>query len=198
MIGYLTGKILEREPGRVLLDVGGVGYELAVPVSTFAALSGENEAPVSLHVHTRVREDAIDLYGFLTRPEKDLFEHLIAVNKVGPKVAIRILSGLSVEEIVAAIRGRNIVILSSIPGVGAKTAERIVLDLKGKVEGLAGEDESAVSSADGGMRQDLLSALVNLGYKAPAAARAIEEAIQDQPDAPFEILIRKSLHRLAR
>jgi holliday junction DNA helicase RuvA len=203
MIGYLRGTILERTPERILLDVGGVGYQVHVPLSTYyeierAAASG----PISLHIHTNVREDEISLFGFWTAREKLLFERLIAVSGIGPKLARVVLSGMAPEDLTLAIASADLGRLSTIPGIGKKTAERIVLELRDKMRDLAAElSQSGVS--DGIVRapdadQDVVSALVNLGYKPAQAERAVADARRDRPDAPFHELLRASLNRLSR
>jgi len=197
MIGYLRGKVLAKSPERVLLDVGGVGYELLVPVSTLveierAARDGE---AIGLHVHTHLREDAITLFGFWSEREKVLFEKLIAVSGIGPRLARVILSGMAPEDLVPAIAQGDSVRLATIPGVGKKTAERMVLELRDKVGPLA-EELPARGATEGG--QDVVSALVNLGYKRGPAERAVVEARRETPDGAFAELLRESLKRLSR
>jgi Holliday junction DNA helicase RuvA len=177
----------------VLVDVGGVGYLVQIPLSTFAAL-GELHAEVTLLIHTHVREDALSLYGFLTAREKQFFEMLISASGVGPALALRILSGLSVEELVPAIRTGDVPRLTRIPGVGKKTAERIVVELRDKM--LAVEEEAAQPAARAGLDGDVVSALVNLGYDTRAAEKAAEEA-RRAGAANFEAMLRAALQALS-
>src|SRR5438046_4256558 len=150
MIGQLRGRLADKRPNQVLVDVGGVGYIVAVPLSTYAAL-GELHTEVTLLIHTHVREDALSLYGFLSSREKHLFEMLLSASGVGPSLALQILSGMSAEELVPAIRGSDLGRLTRIPGVGRKTAERIVVDLKDKLEAVAGETEKPAASSPSGL-----------------------------------------------
>jgi len=196
MIGHLKGTVLAKSPERVLLEVGGVGYEVHIPVSTYYELDRLGDgAPASLHVHTHLREDAISLYGFWTETEKRLFERLIGVSGIGPRLARVILSGMPPAELIRAIAGGDLVRLSGIPGVGKKTAERMVLELRDRVREIAAPAE-AVAAGPGD--EDLVSALVNLGYKRPAAERAVVEARRAAPEADFSDLLRASLKRLSR
>src|SRR6202171_2461828 len=165
MIGQLRGRLAEKRPNQVLVDVGGVGYLVQVPLSTYAAL-GELHSEVSLLIHTHVREDALVLYGFVSSREKHFFELLLTASGVGPSLALKILSGMSVEELVPAIRGSDLVRLTKIPGVGRKTAERIVVELRDKLDSVTVLSESAEKSAPAspaGVEADVISALVNLG-----------------------------------
>jgi Holliday junction DNA helicase RuvA len=187
MIAHLRGKLLSKLPHQAIVEAAGVGYDVAISVTTFTALPAEN-AEVALHIHTQVREDTLALYGFLHRDEKRIFERLITVSGVGPKLAITILSGLSTDRLATAIRGQDHAMLIKIPGVGKKLAERLVVELKDKVEDLA--IQSAGPAAD-----DVLSALVNLGYSRPAAQKAIETAAAKDKSlaADFEHLFRGAL-----
>jgi Holliday junction DNA helicase RuvA len=200
MIGLLRGAVLARSPERVLLDVGGVGYEVWVPLSTFSELQRLPEgATARLHVHTHLREDALTLYGFWTEREKALFERLIGVAGIGPRLARVILSGLAPADLVAALAAGDALRLATIPGVGRKTAERMVLELRDKVADLAAAEPAAAPGpgappAD----EDLVSALVNLGYKRAPAERAVVEARRERPEADFPALLRASLQRLSR
>ncbi len=197
MIGHLKGTVIAKSPERVLLEVGGVGYEVHIPVSTYYELDRLGDgAAASLHVHTHLREDAISLYGFWTETEKRLFERLIGVSGIGPRLARVILSGLPPAELIRAIAGGDLVRLSGIPGVGKKTAERMVLELRDKVRELAAEPEAVAAAGPGD--EDLVSALVNLGYKRPLAERAVIEARRAAPEADFSDLLRASLKRLSR
>ena len=175
MIGLLRGRLLEKRPNQVILDVGGVGYLVAVPLSTFAAL-GELHAEVTLLIHTHVREDALSLYGFLSAREKHLFELLLGASGVGPSLALKILSGMNVEELVPAIRGGDLARLTKIPGVGRKTAERMVVELKDKLEAVVVEAEKPAPLLLPASRADVKSALINLGYDERTAEAAVAEA----------------------
>lgn len=202
MIAHLRGKLLSKKANRVLLDVAGVGYEVFIPVSTFYEL-GEPGAEVSLHIHTHVREDTLALYGFQTEREKNLFEKFLTVSGVGPKLAIAILSGLEMDELLPALRNGNLTTLVHIPGVGRKTAERLVLELREKLDDLAFPTAAAAPKPSpagelSGIDQDVLSALVNLGYARPAAEAAVREVRREKPQGDFEHLLRASLRLLAR
>src|SRR5262245_10773491 len=197
MIGQLRGRLADKRPNQVLVDVGGVGYLVAVPLSTYAAL-GELHTEVTLLIHTHVREDAFSLYGFLSSREKHFFELLLGASGVGPGLALKILSGMSVEELVPAIRSGDFARLTRIPGVGRKTAERMVVELKDKLEAVvvaAGDKPAAVSPA--GAEADVVSALVNLGYEQRAAESAVAEAKRSGGAANFEKLLRASLQVLS-
>jgi len=196
MIGLLRGRLLEKRPNQVILDVGGVGYLVAVPLSTFAAL-GELHAEVTLLIHTHVREDALALYGFLSAREKHLFELLLGASGVGPSLALKILSGMNVEELVPAIRSGDLARLTKIPGVGRKTAERMVVELKDKLEAVAVEAEKpAVAASSAGAEADVKSALINLGYDERTADSAVAEAKRQAGTSNFEKLLRASLATL--
>jgi Holliday junction DNA helicase RuvA len=187
--------VLRKAPQEVVLDVGGVGYRVAIPLSTFYRL-GEPGSDVTLLTHTHVREDVLALFGFLTGAEQGLFERLIAVSGVGPKLAVSILSGIEAPELVAALRTSDVPRLTRIPGVGKKTAERLVLELKDKMQGLvAGEDTPAVAEPQGG-KEDLVSALVHLGYSRPEAERGVAHALKEG-EGRFEDLLRRSLRALS-
>jgi len=195
MIAFLRGTLLEKHPNQVIVDVGGVGYDVAIPVSTFSALP-EAGKQVELRVHTHVREDAMALFGFASADEKALFEKLIAVSGIGPRLAITVLSGLATAELIGAIRTGQINLLIRIPGVGKKTAERMVLELRDRLEGLAGVAPAAGQPAAetlGAVGQDVLSALVNLGCGRPAAETAIRKAKAGGTPDEFEPLFRRAL-----
>lgn len=197
MIGYLQGSLLKATPERLLLDVQGVGYEVHVPLSTWYEIEKQGRTgKVALFIHTQVREDEIALFGFWTEREKALFEKLISVGGIGPRLARVILSGMAPDDLLGAIAAGDLARLSTIPGIGKKTAERMVLELKDKMRELAAElpERTAAAPAD----QDVVSALVNLGYKAAQAERAVAEAHREKPDAAFHDLLRASLHRLSR
>lgn len=195
MIGYLQGNLLKATPDRLLLDVQGVGYEIHIPLSTYYEIERrDTSGRIALYIHTQVREDEIALFGFWTEREKALFEKLIAVGGIGPRLARVILSGMAPDDLLGAIAAGDIGRLSTIPGVGRKTAERMVLELKEKMRGLAAELPERVPPAD----QDVVSALVNLGYRAAQAERAVADARRELPEAAFHDLLRASLHRLSR
>ncbi|HVO56911.1 MAG TPA: Holliday junction branch migration protein RuvA [Dongiaceae bacterium] len=195
MIGQLRGRLADKRPNQVLVDVGGVGYLVAVPLSTYAAL-GELHTEVTLLIHMHVREDALALYGFLSSREKHFFELLLGASGVGPTLALKILSGISVEELVPAIRTGDFGRLTKIPGVGRKTAERIVVELKDKLEAVTiSEDKQPASKA--GVEADVVSALSNLGYEARAAEAAVAEGKRAAGTASFEKLLKASLQVLS-
>jgi holliday junction DNA helicase RuvA len=198
VIAHLRGRILEKHPNRLVVDVEGVGYEVFVPLSTFYGL-GEPGSEIALRIRTHVREDAFLLYGFATILEQDLFERLIGVSGIGPKVALAVLSGIEPPELVRAIERGDLARLTAIPGVGKKTSERIVLELKDRlprVESPAvGPGASLVPS---GLREDLLSALTNLGYHRPLAEKAVDSAVKAAPAGTFEETLKRSLRELAK
>ena len=191
MIAHLRGRLLSKAPGHAIVECAGVGYDVVISVPTFAALAAEG-AEVSLHIHTVVREDTLSLFGFLDRSEKRLFERLITVSGVGPKLAVTILSGLNPERTVTAIRAQDHATLTRIPGVGKKLAERLVVELKDKLEDMA---TAPVTMSAGPAADDVLSALVNLGYQRPAAQKAIEAAVAKDKTAAedFDGLFRAAL-----
>ena len=194
MIARLSGTVLEKHPMRVVLDVGGVGYEVHVPLSSFGAV-GEPGTTLTLRVHTHVREDALMLYGFASPLEQRVFEHLISVSGIGPRLGLSVLSGLAPIELVQAIASGDVARLTTIPGIGRKTAERIVLELKEKLGAVAAADPTLPPS---GPREDLLSALVNLGYHRPSAEKAVDRVLREQPGADFEAALRGALKVLSR
>ena len=208
MIAYLSGKIIEKEANEVIIDVNGIGYAATIPLSTFYEL-GEAGEEVSLRIYTHVREDTLQLFGFNTLQERELFLKLITVSGIGPKVGISMLSGMNSEEIIAAIRTDNLPRLTSIPGIGKKTAERLVIELRDKVADLtaaatAGGEGSVVSSdgqttaSTNEIYDDALSALVNLGYQRNPAEKALKKAIQGGTEMSVQKLLRKSLQLLAK
>jgi len=202
MIAQLRGRILEKHPNRIVVDVGGVGYDVFVPLSTFYGL-GDAGSDISLRIHTHVREDALALYGFRTILEQDLFERLISVSGIGPKVALGVLSGIEPLELTRAIERSDVARLTAIPGVGRKTSERIVLELKDRLPRVQVEHAVAgeVEAAPGGVRDDVLSALVNLGYHRPLAEKAVEAATKmpgSTSDAGFEHMLKQALRELAK
>lgn len=195
MIGYLKGLLAEKKPNSLLLDVGGVGYLVNIPVSTFLELPEEGST-LALFIYTHVREDLLALYGFRTMREKLLFEKLISVSGIGPKVAISFLSGMSSDELIPAIQNADISKLSTIPGVGRKTAERVSLELREKIPQLM--SESAQVAAEKPMREDLISALVNLGYQQSLAERIVKHVLdKSKSDASFEELLKSALHGIS-
>ena len=199
--------MLSKQPTSAIVDVGGVGYEVVIPLSTFYEL-GENGSPVQLRIYTHVREDALQLFGFKTARERELFLQLISVNGVGPGLAIKLLSGMNADEMIASIRTNNLVRLVAIPGVGRKTAERLVVDLRDKIAALSSpalEEEFAAKAAAGGMpestdsmRDDAMSALANLGYQRAAAEKAVKNAVDEGGDLSVEVILRRSLRSLAK
>lgn len=194
MIGLLRGRLLEKRPNQLILDVGGVGYLVAVPLSTFAAL-GDLHNEVTLLIHTHVRDDSLALYGFLSAREKHLFELLLGASGVGPSLALKILSGMNVEELVPAIRSGDLARLTKIPGVGRKTAERMVVELKDKLESVAAEadKEKPAPSSPAGVEADVKSALLNLGYDERMVDAVLADARRTTGAANFEKLLRVSL-----
>lgn len=204
MIGYLSGKLLKKDANTVIIDVNGVGYEVTIPLSTFYDL-GEIGEDVELRIYTYVREDTLQLFGFKTLREKELYLKLISVQGIGAKSGISMLSGMSSDEIIVAIRTDDFVRLTSIPGVGKKTAERIVIELRDKLNdlqtgetvGTMSEDARPLEAVDA-VYDDALSALVNLGYQQNAAAKALKKAIQDGTEMSVQKLLRKSLQNLAK
>jgi holliday junction DNA helicase RuvA len=190
MIAHLRGRILHKYPDHVVVEAAGVGYQVAITVSTFSDLPAEG-SETQLHVHTHVREDTLALYGFLRSSEKQLFERLISVSGIGPKLAMTALSGMAADSLIAALRGNDLPALTRIPGVGKKTAERMVLELRDKLQGFA---SSAAAPAASQMDEDVISALVNLGYQRPAAEQALKRATPIAGKNPsFEQLFRQAM-----
>jgi Holliday junction DNA helicase RuvA len=194
MIAHLRGILIAKQPGQAIVECAGVGYDIAIGIPTFTALPSEG-AQVALHIHTQVSEDAIALFGFLDLDEKRLFERLITVSGVGPKLAVKMLSGLSPERTVAAIRAQDHASLTRIPGVGKKLAERLVVELKDKLDDFAAAPAATPTAKLGAAAEDVLSALVNLGYQRPAAIKAIETAVEREPATGenFDNLFRTAL-----
>ncbi len=195
MIGHLRGRLVDKRPNVVLVDVGGVGYQVSIPLSTFYAL-GDLHDDVTLLIHTHLREDSIALYGFLTSREKHFFEMLISASGVGPTLALKILSGMSVDDLVPAIRRGDLAQLVRIPGVGKKTAERIVVELRDKLAAMEAVQETAATTRTG-LEADVVSALLNLGYDRRAAEKATEEAQRDGAGKTFEALLKATLQQLS-
>ena len=206
MIAYLSGTLLYKQATAVILDVGGVGYEVAIPLSTFYELE-EAGSQVQLRIYTHVREDALQLFGFKTARERELFLRLISVSGVGPKLGITLLSGMSADEMIASIRTNNLARLTLIPGIGRKTAERLVMELRDKVAALsspeleeelgAKPEEPVVHTADT-VRADALSALLNLGYQRAAAEKAVGAVLAESSEISVESVLRGSLRKLAK
>ncbi len=204
MIAYLSGKLLEKEANSVIVDVNGVGYEVSIPLSTFYEL-GEIGSDVALRIYTYVREDTLSLFGFKTMREKELFLKLISVSGIGAKSGIGILSGMSADEIINAIRSNNLLRLNSIPGIGKKTAERIVIELRDKINTIsAGVVETSqnstttTTSSGNEVYDDAVSALTNLGYQRQAAEKALNQAMQEGTEMSVQKLLRRSLQLLAK
>jgi Holliday junction DNA helicase RuvA len=196
VIAHLSGTILAKQVQRLIVDVGGVGYDVHVPLSTFYAV-GEPGALVELHIHTHVREDALQLFGFATPLEQALFLRLIAVNGIGPKAALAVLSGIEPQDLVRAIRQGDIGRLTTIPGVGRKTAERLIVELRDRLSALTTEPAATDGDADD-VRADVLSALANLGYQRAAAEKATEKVLARSASREFETLLRDVLKEIAK
>jgi Holliday junction DNA helicase RuvA len=196
MIAHLRGKLLAKHPNQAIVETGGVGYDVTITVPTFSDLPGVG-GEVALHVHTHVREDALALYGFLRSAEKQLFEKLITVSGIGPKLAITILSGMAADEMVAAIRGNDVARLTRIPGIGKKTAERMVLELRDKLPVGGGEVTSAASVVSA-TEEDVISALVNLGYQRPVAEKAVATSARKGKKDSFEAMFRETLEVISK
>jgi len=190
VIAHLSGRLLHKSPQAVVIDVAGVGYRAFIPVSTFYRL-GEEGAPVSLRIHTHVREDALALFGFASAAEHDLFERLIDVAGVGPRLAVNILSGIEADDLIDALRSSDVARLVRIPGVGRKTAERLVVELKDKMPAASAPGQPA--AAPGTPKEDLLSALANLGYSRAEAERGVDRALREDGAGRFEDLLRRAL-----
>jgi len=196
MIAHLRGKLLAKHPNQALVETGGVGYDVTISVPTFSDLPAIG-AEVALHIHTHVREDVIALYGFLRPSEKFLFEKLISVSGIGPKLAITILSGMAADEMVAAIRGNDVARLTRIPGIGRKTAERMVLELRDKLPEVSATATPATPML-GATEEDVLSALLNLGYQRAAAEKALSLATKNGKGGSFDALFREALAALSK
>ena len=206
MIAHLNGTLLFKQPNTVVVEVSGVGYEVSIPLSTFYELA-DTGSNVQLRIYTHVKEDALQLYGFRTARERELFVNFISVSGIGPKIGIALLSGMSADELVASIKNNNLARLTLIPGVGRKTAERLIVDLREKMIALAashGEEESGVqleplsASPEDSVRSDALSALLNLGYQRSAAEKAIDAVLNDGGETTVESVLRRGLRKLAR
>jgi len=200
MIAFLRGRVADKQPNRVIVDVQGVGYDVHVPLSTYYEV-GDEGAEVALRVYTHVREDALQLYGFLTDLERQVFERLISISGIGPKLAIAVLSGMEPRDLVASVQRGDVARLTGIPGVGKKTAERIVLELKDRLTQLAIPAAVGIADVASGpdrLRGDLLSALQNLGYHRPQAEKAIEAVLQATSEPTFEDALRAALGEVMR
>jgi Holliday junction DNA helicase RuvA len=198
MIAFLRGRVLDKQPNRITVDVQGVGYDVHVPLSTYYRVA-EPGGDVTLRVHTHVREDALQLFGFLTDLEKQLFERLIGVSGIGPKMGVALLSGMEARDLVACVQRGDVARLTGIPGIGKKTAERIVLEMKDRVAQLGVEPETASAASPGDrLRDDLLSALQNLGYHRPLAEKAADAALAAGGDPTFEVALKAALRELMR
>ncbi len=193
MIAHLRGRLIAKHPNQAIVEAGGVGYDVNISVSTFSELPAPG-AEIALFIHTHVREDALSLFGFLREQEKQLFEKLISVSGIGPRLAITILSGMQADAAVAAIRGNNVAALTRVPGIGKKTAERMVLELRDKLEAFGVPAAAAAASP---VEEDVLSALVNLGYNRALAEKAVARLGSASADG-FDALFRKALAALAK
>lgn len=191
MIGFLKGKIISSKPTKILLDVNGVGYNVNISINTFEKITDKNE--ISLFIHTNVKEDSITLYGFFTESEKDMFEILITVNGVGPKIALSILSGITVEELKNAILTEDVSRITAVPGIGRKTSERLVLELKNKVENI---HEKGLTEIPLSIRNEASAALTTLGYNSKLADKTVREILNNEPQITLEELIKKALSSL--
>jgi Holliday junction DNA helicase RuvA len=204
MIAFLSGKLLSKHPGTLVIDVQGVGYEVSIPLSTFYDV-GEIDSDVRLHIYTHVREDALQLFGFGTRRDRELFLQLISVSGVGAKMAIAMLSAMNADEIILALRTENLAKLTAIPGVGRKTAERLVIELRDKVMKMIAPETETAALTDAKEKQsvdlvfdDALSALINLGYQRAAAEKALKSAVNEGGELTVQKLLRRSLQLLAK
>jgi holliday junction DNA helicase RuvA len=192
MIAHLRGKLITRHPNLVVLETAGVGYQVTVSVPTFSELPSLG-SEVALHIHTHVREDQLALYGFVRPEEKQLFEKLITVSGIGPKLAITVLSGMPADEMINAIRSNDLARLTKIPGVGRKTAERMVLELRDKLPPVGATDQVQAIPSLSATQEDVLSALMNLGFQRPAAERALAQTAKNGDAESFDVLFRGAL-----
>jgi Holliday junction DNA helicase RuvA len=206
MIAHLSGKLLSKQATSVIVDVSGVGYEVTIPLSTFYDLE-DLGSTVQLRIYTHVREDALQLYGFKTARERELFLKIISVTGIGPKLGITLLSGMSADEMVASIRTNNLARLTLIPGVGRKTAERLIMELREKVAELSSAEieeefgakpEASAEAPEDAVRADALSALLNLGYQRSGVEKAIDAALKEEGELTVESVLRRTLKKLAR
>lgn len=191
MIGYLTGKIVLAKPTQILLDVNGVGYEIKISINTFERISGKKT--VSLHIYTNVKEDSISLFGFYSEAEKEMFELLISISGVGPKSALSLLSGISTNELKQAIINSNVERIIAVPGIGRKTAERLILELKNKVRDIK---EEGMIPTKPSLQKEAVAALTTLGYNLTGSEKAVNKILSELPDSSLEDLIKRSLKEL--
>jgi len=191
MIGYLTGKMISAKPTQILLDVNRVGYEIKISINTFERISGKET--VSLHIYTNVKEDSITLFGFYSEAEKEMFELLISISGVGPKSALSLLSGISTDELKQAIINSNVERIIAVPGIGRKTAERLILELKNKVRNIK---EEGIAPSKPSLQKEAVSALTILGYNLAGSEKAVNKILSDLPDSSLEELIKRSLKEL--
>jgi Holliday junction DNA helicase RuvA len=199
VIALLRGRLVEKNPNRVVIDVGGVGYDVHVPVSTFYGMT-EPGGEIALRIYTHVREDALSLYGFATLTELRIFERLIGISGIGPKLALAVLSGIEPQDLLVAVQRSDVARLTAIPGVGRKTAERIGLELKDRLSAIVVDEpasDAAVAASSASMKDDLLSALLNLGYHRPLAERAVSSALKSGATS-FEAALRDALRAVSR
>jgi Holliday junction DNA helicase RuvA len=202
LIAQLSGKLVHKQPNSVIIDAGGVGYEVTIPLSTFYVM-GEVESQATLKIQTNVREDAIQLFGFATAAEKELFLKLTSVSGIGPKVAITLLSGLSVADLIRAIKDNDLTKLTAVPGIGRKTAERLVVELRDKLAKISIDDAAMASAQPGAgaepaVRDDTIAALMALGYPRPVAEKAVDTALKEEGERSIEAVLKRSLRRLSR
>jgi Holliday junction DNA helicase RuvA len=206
MIAHLNGRLLSKEPNSVIVDVAGVGYEVSIPLSTFYELEDAG-ANVQLRIYTHVKEDALQLFGFRTARERELFVNFISVSGIGPKIGIALLSGMSADELIASIKNNNLARLTLIPGVGRKTAERLIVDLREKMTALAAShvetesgaaSDSSIPSSGDDVRAQALSGLLNLGYQKSAAEKAVDSVLSEDGELTVESVLRRGLRKLAR
>ena len=205
MIAHLNGRLLSKEPNSVIVDVSGVGYEVNIPLSTFYELENEG-SNVQLRIYTHVKEDALQLYGFKTERERKLFVNFISVSGIGPKLGIALLSGMSADELINSIKSNNLARLTLIPGVGRKTAERLIVDLREKMTALSasqveadtGAQSAHLPASEDDVRSQALSGLVNLGYQKSAAEKAIDSVLSEDGEITVESVLRRGLRKLAR
>ena len=193
MIGFLTGKIISAKPTKVIVDVNGVGFVVNISINTFEKISGKETT--SLFIHTSVKEDSISLFGFYSEAEKEMFELLISVNGIGPKLAINLLSGIQTDDLKNAIETSNISRIIAVPGIGRKTAERLVLELKTKVDQVSGENEIRIPHK---IKDEAVSALTTLGYNNKFADKIVRDILLKDSSISLEELIKKSLGELSR
>ena len=193
MIGYLKGKIISAKPTQILLDVNGVGYEIKISINTFERISGKET--VSLHIYTNVKEDSISLFGFYSEAEKEMFELLISISGVGPKSALSLLSGISTDELKEAIISSNAERIIAVPGIGRKTAERLILELKNKVRDIK---EEGIAPSKPSLQKEAVAALTTLGYNLTGSEKAVNKILSELPDSSLEELIKRSLKELNR